>query len=264
MTLAIETRGGVSDVAAFADTEPDAVSVANDPALALLALILQNRGAQSNAAREDVNHANEMLEQSRREIQEAMKRAAEADQHSGFWSKLGAVFSGDIGAIAEIIGAAAVIVATGGAGAAGVLAIAATGLSAGAEVGQKLGLDPKICLALSGAAAVAGIAVGKVPDVSEFCATVEKGCKIVGSAAMAASVGATTVAGQYQADAADAQTDATRARAVQADASFDFNIALDMLARAARDTSRAEGTAAKIEQAESDGRASLMARLGTA
>jgi len=264
MSLTIQPSGGVTNEAAFADTEPDGVPLANDPATALLALILQSRGVQSDSAREDVNHANQVIEQSRREIAEALKRAADADKHSGFWGKLSAVFSGDIGAIAEIIGAAAIIVATGGAGAAGVLAIAAAGLSAGAEVGQKLGLDPKICLALSAGAAIAGIAVGKVPDVSEFCATVAKGCKIAGAAANVASVGATTVAGQYQADAVDAQADATRSRAVQSDAVFDFNLALDILTRAARDSSRAQSTVSNIEQTENDGRTALVARLGTA
>jgi len=125
MTLQIPPGGGSSPPLAYADTEPDGVPIANDPAVAMLALILQSRGAQSAAATQDANHAKEMIDQTRRQIQEATKRAAEAEEHKGFWDKLGSVFSGEIGTLCEIVAAVAVSVATGGVGAAGALALTA-------------------------------------------------------------------------------------------------------------------------------------------
>jgi hypothetical protein len=264
MALEIHANGGGSATFAYADTEPNGLPAVSDTATALLALIFQSRGAQTEASREDVEHANQVIEQTRRELQEALKRAAEAEDHSGFWNKLSQVINGDIGALCEVVASVAVIAATGGVGTAGVLAIAAAGLALGSDVAQRAGVDPKLCLGLSAAGALAGLALGNVGDAPAFWATVVKGSEFAHAAAGAAGAGATVASTEYHADALDAQTDATDARNRQTDALFDYDLALDVLERAARDTSRAEASASNISQIENDARTTLIARLGAA
>jgi Mrp family chromosome partitioning ATPase len=264
MTLQIPPGGGSSPPLAYADTEPDGVPTVNDPAMAMLALILQSRGAQSAAATQDANHAKEMMDQTRRQIQEATKRAAEAEENKGFWDKLGAVFSGEIGTLCEIVAAVAVSVATGGVGAAGALALTAAALSASGEVAKRAGASPVLCAVLSGAGALAGLAVGNVAGASALCTAVTDGAKVVHFAADASGIGATVVAQQWEATALDRQADATAARGQQSVALFDYDLALDALERAVRDTTRAQTTTANIVQTENEGRLGLIARLGAA
>jgi len=264
MTLQIPPGGGSSPPLAYADTEPDGVPIANDPAVAMLALILQSRGAQSAAATQDANHAKEMIDQTRRQIQEATKRAAEAEEHKGFWDKLGSVFSGEIGTLCEIVAAVAVSVATGGVGAAGALALTAAALSASGEVAKRAGASPALCAVLSGAGALAGLAVGNVAGASAVCTGVEEGAKVAHLAADVGGIGATVAAQHWEATALDRQADATAARGQQSVALFDYDLALDALERAVRDTTRAETTTAKIVQTENEGRLGLIARLGAA
>jgi hypothetical protein len=262
MSLQVQPSGGGSAALAYADTEPDGVPTVTDPAIAMLALILESRGAQADCAREEVNGANERLEQARRQIQDAMKRAAEADKHSGFWNKLSHVFSGDIGALCEVVAAAAAIVATGGAGVTVVLAVAAAGLAVSSDVAQRAGLDPKLCLALSAAGALAGLAMGNAADGAAVWEGIAKGAELTHVAAGAAGAGATVASSNYHADSLAAQADSTAARGRQTTALFDFDLALDVLKRSASDSSRAEQATSNIVQSENDGRTALVARLG--
>ena len=264
MTLQVQTSSGASAGLPYADTEPNGVPAVSDPAIALLALILQTRGAQSGAAREDVTRAKEMIEQTHRQIQEAQQRAAEADEHSGFWNKLSQVFSGDIGALIEVVAAVAVIAATGGVGAVGVLAAAAAALSVSSDVAQHAGVDPKVCLGLSAASAIVGLAAGNVGGLSAATGAVTDASQVAHLVASAAATGATVASNEYRADALDARADATQARSRQTAASFDFGLALDVLEKMARDKSRAISTTSNIVQSENEGRSSLIARLGAA
>ncbi len=249
---------------AYADTEPTGVATMSDPAAALLALMLQNSAAQSGAARADIDHATQAIEDTRRQVKEAMQRAADAQEHSGFFHKLSEVFSGDIGALCELVAAAAVVAATGGVGVAGVLAISAAAFSVSGEVAKRAGASPAVCCALSGMGALAGIAVGNVGGASAAWQAVAMGAKGAGAVATGAGIGATVVSSDWQATAMDRQADATAARGEQSAAAADFDLALGQLERAARDASRAGSTAANIVQTENDGRMSLVARLGAA
>jgi hypothetical protein len=249
---------------AYADTEPAGVSTISDPAAALLALMLRSNAAQSGAARVDIDHATQVIEDTRRQIKEAMQRAADAQEHSGFWNKLSDVFSGDIGALCELVAAAAVVAATGGVGAAGVLAISAAAFSVSGEVAKRAGASPAVCSALAGVGALAGMAVGNVGGASAAWQAVATSAKGAGALATGGGIGATVVADNWQATAMDRQADATAARGEQSVAASDYDLALGQLERAARDASRAGSTAANIMQTENDGRMSLVARLGAA
>lgn len=262
MILELSASGGRAAALTPLDSQPNGEPAMSDPALAVLALILQSRAERSHAAAEDVTRANELIEQARHEIQDAMKRAAEADEHSGLWSKLSSVFTGDVGAICELVAAAALVAATGGTGAAGVLAIAAAGLCAGADVAEHLDLPPGVSIALSAGGALAGLVAGNVTGSPGFWEALAKTANVTHTVANAAGAGAQITAAKDRAAALDARTDATVARGRQNDAVFDFNLALDVLDRAARDTSRARATTSEIVKSDNDGRSALIARLG--
>ncbi|HTQ04781.1 MAG TPA: hypothetical protein VMI54_13040 [Polyangiaceae bacterium] len=242
----------------------DDVPVTSDPACALLALMLQSRGAQSNAARENVNRANDELEEAQRQMQEALDRSKQADENSGFWGVLSNVFGGDIATIAEVVASAAAIVATGGVGAAGVLALVAAGMSIGADVGQKAGLDPKVCLALSAGGAIAGVASGQLGAPANVWSDIAKGGRVASAAASTTGAGAQMASDAYHADSMDAQADATSARGAQTEALFRFNLALEVLQQCAHDVQRADHGVATTTKDDSDGKSALLARMRAA
>ncbi len=242
----------------------DDLPITSDPGSALLAHILLSRGAASDSARETVNRANAALEEARSQMREALERARAAEDKSGFWGELSSVFSGDIAALAEVVASAAAVVATGGAGAAGVLALVGAGMSIGAEVGEKAGLDPKLCALLAVGGAIAGAAVGRLDAANGVWAEVAKGARITSAAATSAGSGAAVVSENYRADSLNAQGDATAARGAQDDAVFRFNQALEVLQKCARDVQRADSIVANMSKDEADGRSALLARMRAA
>jgi hypothetical protein len=132
------------------------------------------------------------------------------------------------------------------------------------DIAKHAGASPAVCAALSGAGALAGIAVGNVGGATAAWQAVATGAKCVGLAASAGGIGATAASTEWHAAAMDRQADATAARGEQSSALFDYDLAIDELAKAARDTSRGQNTVANIVQTENDGRMGLIARLGAA
>jgi hypothetical protein len=225
--------------------------------------MLQSRGTQCDNARLETIHAHLMLEDARKQIKAAMERAAEAEEDAGFWGDISEIFGGDIACIAEVVAAAALVIASGP-GAPAILAGIAAGLSVGSEAGEKLGLDPKICLLLGVSAAIVGVAAGRLTAPAGLWADVARGAQVTQGVAVASGGGATVVSTQYEGDAADAQADATSARGGQSDAQLRFDLALEAMQRAVRDIQRAESSAASTVKSESDGRLAILARMGAA
>jgi len=234
----------------------------SDPSTALLELMLQSRGVQCSAAREEVNHAHDMLEEARRQIQAAMERAKDAQEDAGFWGDLSNLLGGDLACIAEVVAAGATVVATGGLGGPAVLALVAAGLSIGAEAGKELGLDPKVCLILGAGAALAGIAAGRLDAAGGFWLELARGAQITQGVATAGGGAAYMVKGQYEGDVKDAEADAVNGRGQQDDAMLRFDLALEQLQQAARDIQRGESAATSSVKSESDGRLAIVARMG--
>lgn len=235
-----------------------------DVSTALLALLIGSRGAQSEASKEDIERAHALVEKAREEIAEAMRRAEEAQENAGFWSELGAVFSGDVSAICAAVASAALVLATGGAGAAAVVALVAAGLSAGSTIGKELGLPPEVCTALAAAGMLAGLATGNLSSASSTWNTVATVARVGEAGATATSGVATIAEGQYEADAMDARADASAARIRQDDAWFRLDVALSLLEQAARDIQRGKRSAADIQRIEHEGNSALIAQIGVA
>jgi len=236
----------------------------SDPATALLALMLESRGLQGATARQEIDHAHDLLEDARRQLREAMARAAEAQEDAGFWDDLSNLFGGDIATIAGVVAATALVVASGGTSAPAVLALVASGLSISADVGQKLGLDPKLCLILGTAGTLVGIAGGRLVSAPGFWQTLAQGAEVTQAAATATGGGAAVVSGQFKGDALDARADATGARGREDDAMFRFEQALQVLEQAARDIQRGKSAASNSVKSEGDGRLALIAGMGAA
>jgi hypothetical protein len=246
---------------ADADASTDA-ALSSDPAVALLALMLASRSVQSDVARTDVEYQSKVVAEMRAQIQDALKRAEEAQQDSGFWGDVASVLGGDVAAICGLIAAAAFVVATGGAGAPAIVALAAAGLTVGADVGERLGLDPKLCVGLSTAGALLGVLGGNVNGAAGVFGTVAKVANVSQGVATAGGGGAHVAEREFHAQALDAQADAKQARGAQADAWLRLEMALEVLRRAAEDIERGKHTVSKIEDSNSAGRSALIARLG--
>ena len=236
----------------------------SDPAMALLALIVQGREAQSSVAREDVEEQSRLIEATQVAIREAMRRAEEAHDQAGFFGKLSAVFGGDLAALFGVIAAVAVVVGTGGTGAAAVLALTAAGLTAGAEAGEQLGLDPKICAALGACGALVGALGGNVSGVSELGQIVAQGSKVASATATGVGAGFAVVKGQYDGDALDARADEKQVRADQTQAYARLDDAVEVLRKVARDLERAQGTVSNVVAADARANAMIIARIGAA
>ncbi len=235
-----------------------------DPASALLALMLESRGVQSSTARQEIHNAYDLLEDARRQVREAMARAAEAQEDAGFWDDLGNILGGDVACIAQLVATAALVAATGGTGAVAVLALVASGMSIGADVGARLGLDPKVCLLLGTGAALAGVATGRLDTTAGLWANVAKGAQVAHGAATAGAGASEIVQGKYEGDALAARADAVGGRGLENDALFRFDRALEALGQAARDIQRGQAAASAAVKAEGDGRLTLVAGMGGA
>jgi len=252
--------GDEADAAAGA-TEPCAELPA-DLSAALLALITNSRSTQTEVAKNQIATAEDLVELARVEVRAAMDRAADAEGDACFWGDLSNVLGGDVATIAGIVAAAAVVIGTGGLGAPAMLAIAAAGLSAGASVGQRIGLDPKICAALGAGGALLGVAGGGLASAAGIAGTVATGARVVQAGATAAS-GATRVAeGEYRASALDARADQVEAEHRERDAWLRIDSAIGVIEKAAEDLQRARAGAAAIQRTTTEANSAVIARIG--
>ncbi|HEV8549631.1 MAG TPA: hypothetical protein VGQ57_11400 [Polyangiaceae bacterium] len=236
----------------------------SDPVMALLALMIQSRGVQSEVARADVEQQSRLVEEMRDHIQAAMKRAEEAQDHAGFWGELQSVLGGDVAALCGVVAALALTAASGGLGAPAILALAAAGMSATADLGDRLKLDPRICAGLSIGGALVGILGGGVSDAAGFWSTLSKGANVTQAVAAGGGSGAGVAEGQFQATALEARADSKQFEAQRVDAWQRLELAIEILKGAARDLTRGEGTAADTLTSKSAGRTAILARMGAA
>jgi hypothetical protein len=170
------------------------------PELALLLMMARSHSTQSDVAKQNVDQAFNRLSDLRDQIEKAIERAREAEKGAGFWNDVAGVFGGDIATIAGVIAAAALALGTAGAGAVVLASIAATCIAA-AKAGEKLGWDPKICMALQVAGALAGLSAGRADNVTGLFKTVHGVANATQGGATVVGGEATIVAGRYEADA---------------------------------------------------------------
>jgi hypothetical protein len=241
----------------------DATLPTTDLGAALLTLVLRSIHGRADQATANVERANELVERARAEVEAAMKRAEEAEGSAGFWGDLREVLGVDIATIASVVAAAAVIIGTGGVGAPAVLALAAATLSAGATVGSRVGLDPKVCALLGTAGAMLGVATGGFASAGSLAA-LATGARAVQAGATAASGGAMIVEGNYRGQSLHARADKEAAEQKERDARLTIDLAIQVLEEAARDAERARRATSTIQATVDEGRSAVIARIGAA
>jgi hypothetical protein len=198
-------------------------------------------------------------------LADAIRQAAEANKHSGFLGFLSRVFGSDIAKIAGAIAAVAATVATAGAGAPLLLVAVAAALEVSAKVGAELGLDPKLCTALTIAAVAVGFVGGgggaAASELASVAHTVDTGAKITQGAAIAAGGALHYGAARYHADDLKHQADAVGIRAQQTTTQLDMDDALALLDRALRSEQRETSSVSEMIANDSDAKATLSERI---
>jgi len=236
-------------------------------ACALLALLVQSQTTTQNGCRTAIEINAQKLEELKKELAEAIQQAKEASEHSGFLGFLGDVFGSDIAQIAGAIAAVAAVVATGGAAAAALVLIAvAEGLQVAAKVGAELGLDPKLCMALS----IASVAVGLCTGTGELQAAgtlaqvgrdVEVGAKVLQSGSTMTGGALHYAATRRHVDALHYQADIVLHQANEDATNLDIDQALSMLQRALRTAQRETSTASEIVENDAETTTALSERI---
>jgi hypothetical protein len=201
----------------------------------LLALLVFSEMSRSNAAKDSVHLSSEQLDVLREEARRALQAAHDAQEHSGFWSKLSSLFSGDIASLAEVVAMAAATVATGGT-AALVLGAIALGATLASKYADELGIPPNVAIALGVAAGLASVASGNLGGgLSHFTALGEaaNATKFYyqGVAATATAAGSVShgVAVHYQGQALDDKADVKDFENQQVLESSDIEANLELL-----------------------------------
>jgi len=248
------------------------VSSANDSqaslsgACALLAILVQTQTVSQAGAKTDIELGAEQLEEIKKQLADAIRQAEEAAEQSGFFGFLGDVFGGEIAQIAGAVAAVAATIATGGAAAPLLLMTLSAALQAGAKIGAELGLDPKLCMALSIASAAVGLcsgvgsaqAVGALANGASKVAVV---AKVVQGGATATGGVFNGISGEYRAQQLDEQADAARYQAQDGAVDLSLEDAFALLQSALRTQQRETSTVSAIIQNDSDTNTALTSRI---
>ena len=235
-------------------------------ACALLALLVQAQSASQSGCRTAIEVNAQKLDELKKELADAVQKAKEASEHSGFLGFLGDVFGSDIAQIAGAVAAVAAVVATGGASAPLVMILVAEGLQLGAKAGAELGLDPKLCMALSLASVAVGLCTGTgelqaAGTIAQVGRDVEVGAKILQGASSITGGVLGYSAARYHASALHYQADVVLTQAREDTTNLDIDSALSMLQSAVRTAQRETSTASEIVQNDSDANTTLSDRI---
>jgi hypothetical protein len=246
---------------------PDSTSTARlSSACALLALLVEAQTTSQGSARTDVELNAQQLEALKQKLADAIQKAKDAADDSGFFGFLGDVFGSDIAQIAGAVASVAAIVATGGA-AAPLIAIALSeALQLAAKAGAELGLAPELCFALGVASVAVGFCGGTggaqaLGTLASSARDVQLVAKITQGVATIQNGVLHYIAGQYHADCLNYQADTTGFNAQSDATNMDMDDALDLLARSLRTTQREVGTTSEIIKNDSDANTSICDRI---
>jgi len=233
---------------------------------ALLALMVKSQTASQTTSKTDVEFDFKKLTELKQQLAEAIQRAKEASEHHGFFGFLSSVFGSDVAQIAGAVAAIAAVVATGGAAAPLILMAVSVALEEGAKVGAKLGLDPKICMAISLCSAAMGLCSGggSAQAASTFTTVakdVKLGANLVKDAALVSGSALGAVAEHYHAAELRYQADATGYRAKDAATNMELDDAIALLQQALSTEQRETTTVSAIVRNNADTNAGLSSRI---
>lgn len=263
------------------DEQPDP-SLSANPGLGLLALQIRASSAQLQSD----SAAIEQADRARQEQIEAQKRAeAEAraaQEDASFWGEVATVAK-----VVAIAGSVAAAAATGGSSLVVAAALLSAGLTGGAVVGRKLGVDDDVCLGMELTGAAVGLTAGGYSAVSAMgeatsgaaaassaashattmsatsttVAKVGVGAQAVAGLARSSGAGADMATGHYQSSELDARADAMASGHQAEDAKQRGNDAVGAVRKQLAADARATLTAAQIEQDTEATRAQVLANM---
>jgi hypothetical protein len=233
---------------------------------ALLALMVRSQCASQAGSKTDVELDFKKMQELKQQLADAVQKAKEAAEHSGFFGFLGKVFGGDIAQIAGAVAAVAAVVATGGAAAPLILMTLSVALEEGAQLGEKLGLDPKVCMAIGIAGAALGICSGAgtaqaTSTLASVSRDVELGANVVGAAATGTGGALCYVSERYHGRQLGFQADATGYHAQNEAASIDLDSAIALLQRSLHTEQRETSTVSAVMHNNSQANSALSDRI---
>jgi len=243
----------------------DSSSTQLSSACALLALLLESQTASQSGSRTAIEVNAQRLEELKQELAEAIQKAKDAADSAGFLGFLGDVFGSDIAQIAGAVAAVGAMIATGGAAAPLLMIALAEGLQLGAKAGAELGLDPKLCMALSLASVAVGIcspgALQAAGNLAQFGRALKAGGEIAQGASIATGAGCHIASGYYTREVQNYQADVVLQRANEHATNLDFDDALSRLQNSLRAAQRETSTVSEIVQNNTDTNTALIDRI---
>ena len=235
-------------------------------ACALLALMVRNQSTSQSSSRTNVELDVKHMQELKQQLTDAIQKAKDAADHSGFFGFLSSVFGSDVAQIAGAVAAIAATIATGGAAGPLILMALSVALEEAAKEGAKLGLDPKICMAIGLASAALGMVGGGGTGAAASTLTsamhdVELGANVAqGGAGIAGGV-LGYVAGHYQAKQLDYQADATGYQARDDATNMDLDSAIALLQQSLHAEQRETTTTSAIIRDNSAANTALSDRI---
>ncbi|HEX3773637.1 MAG TPA: hypothetical protein VHV51_04180 [Polyangiaceae bacterium] len=229
-------------------------------------MMVQSQCASQASSKTDVAMDYKKLQELKQQLADAIEKAKEAADHSGFFGFLSNVFGSDVAQIAGAVAAIAAVVATGGAAAPLILMAVSVAMEEGAKVGAKLGLDPKLCMAIAIAGAAVGIASGtgatqSASTIASVARDVKLGAQITEFGATTAGAGLGQVSAHYRADQLNDQADAVGFQAQGDVANMGFDTSLSLLQESLRTEQRETGITSTIIQNDNDTNTQLVHRI---
>lgn len=181
-------------VQAAHSASPIPQSVGGTAEVQMLVMMVQAQLVQGDVAKSCVDLSEQQLKELREQVREALEKAREAEEDSGFFGAIGDVLGGDIATLAGLVVIAAASVATGGA-AAVVLGAIAIGCTLASKYADELGIPPNVAIGLGIAAAVATVASGNVGGLANAAGSTAAGGTAAGSSVAAGAGSAAASAG---------------------------------------------------------------------
>lgn len=236
------TRVGASASTGSAWSRVDTGAPVGNTELALLRLQTEAEGAQTEDATEQVHSAFKDLEHARKEMRDAIQQMREAQHDSGIFGAIEGALNGDIADLAEVTAVCAAAAATGGA--AVPVALAAAGMTMGARVAEKAGLDPKLCAGI----AMGGAALGLVYGNPGAASAIVGGAHAVAAGARAGGAVAGVVRQHYDSKALEEKASSVGAKKKQDDARFASDDGIQRMKQYDRENATDMGVVSDIQQ----------------
>jgi hypothetical protein len=217
----------------------------------LLTLIVHSQTSEMAESRSNVSLSREQIDKLREQVKESLDKARDSKKDASFWSDVSDFLGSDLGTVLIAAAAVAAAVVTGGAAVA-VLAIIACAASLAASHAKELGIPESVAVGIAVVASVASMCVGNAGGMVGLAKALQvagTACKIGGAACGTVSAKYEQDAGNYSADARDAQGEQTLSNADMDEAFAKLSAAVERQNQSAKAASSIQQQSAASNQA---------------